>query len=85
MSKYITVIVTDRSGNPECYATVKAYKDGLLSGGHIAQGTTDRDGRCDLSLDVADSDRISIGVRGSGRSGDLDHIYPEARLHVVVE
>ncbi len=85
MSKYITVIVTDRQGNPEYYAEVTAYKDGFFTGGRLNQEHTDRDGKVTFDLDVSDSTKIAFSARVSGRKADSSFDYPYTPVYLRVE
>ncbi len=85
MAKYITVIVTDRRGNPEYYAEVTAYKDGFFTGGVLERGRTDREGKASFSLDVSDTTKIAFSARIEGRKADSDFDYPSTPVYLTVE
>ena len=85
MAKFITVVVTDTSGEPEYYAEVNVWKDGFFTGGKLATEHTDRNGTADFSLDVSNTDKIAFSAKCGGRSGETSFDYPVARVRIVID
>ena len=85
MAKYITIIVVDRSGNPLNNAEITVYATGFFSGGALAKGSTNKSGSADFTLDVKDSDKISISARVGSRRSEINEVYPQSTFKITLD